>query len=93
MLGGTRGALSLALAASVTFAFANGAGRTTNMTTVVLGVAFISISIQAAFLFQYIKRRFPEENKVEVEELNVKVSNAIAAIETLQRLKEEGSIS
>jgi len=89
MLGGMRGALSVALAASIPLTFAD---RDT-IKTMVLGVAFISISIQAAILFRYIKRKFPEEQSVRAEELNVRLSKAVSAIEALQKLKEEGKIS
>ncbi len=93
MLGGMRGALSIALAFSVVPTILITAGDINTINSMVLGVAFISISIQAAFLFQYIKRAFPQEQNTKVEELNVRLSEAVSAIESLQKLKEEGKVS
>lgn len=92
-LGGARGALSIALAASIgTSAFVTATDLTT-INTMVLGVAFISISIQAGLLFRYVRNRFPEEQRAEVEALGVRLSRATSAIEALQKLKEDGKIS
>jgi monovalent cation:H+ antiporter, CPA1 family len=92
MLGGMRGALSIALAASVPLTVLSATDRQ-SLSTLILGVAFISISIQAALLFRYIKRRFPTEQLVSVENLNARLMKAASAIESLETLREEGRIS
>ena len=92
MLGGMRGALSIALAASVPLTVISAADQAT-LSTLVLGVAFLSISVQAALLFRYIKRRFASEQNVTVESLNARLSKAAAAIDSLETLREEGRIS
>jgi CPA1 family monovalent cation:H+ antiporter len=93
MLGGMRGALSIALAASLTASAALSLNDTASIRTMVLGVAFLSLSVQAGFMFRYIKSRFPEEQSIQVEKFNVRLSRAIAAIESLQKLKEQGKVS
>ncbi|MDG6906225.1 MAG: sodium:proton antiporter [Nitrososphaerota archaeon] len=92
MLGGMRGALSIALAASIPLTVISSSDSST-ISTLVLGVAFISISLQAAFLFRYIKRRFPEEQAGLIDSLDVRLSNVVEAIESLRKSKLEGSIS
>lgn len=86
MLGGMRGALSLALAASIS-------ATVPQIETMVLGVAFVSLSLQAALMSSYVKSRFKEDQEVQVEQFNVRLSKAVSAIESLQRLKEQGKVS
>jgi monovalent cation:H+ antiporter, CPA1 family len=93
VLGGMRGALSVALVFSITTSAVITASDLTKMQAMVLGVTFISLSLQAALLFSYISRKFPEEKAASAEELNVKLAKAVAAIETLQKMREEGKIS
>jgi CPA1 family monovalent cation:H+ antiporter len=90
MLGGMRGALSVALAASIPVSAVISSADIRVITTMVLGVAFVSISIQAASLSGYIKRRFAGE---QVEKLDVRLSRALASIENLQKLREEDKVS
>lgn len=52
----------------------------------VLGVAFVSITIQAAFLSSYIRRNLATEH---VEHLDVRLTSALAVIESLQKLRED----
>jgi len=92
MLGGMRGALSIALAVSIPVSVLSTSDESL-LTTLVLGVAFISISIQAAALFRYIRRRFPAEQRATVESLNARLSKSASAIESLERLRKEGGIS
>jgi len=92
MLGGMRGALSIALAVSIPVAVLSSSDESL-LTTLVLGVAFISISIQAAALFRYIRRRFPAEQQATAESLNARLSKSASAIESLERLRQEGGIS
>ena len=87
-----RGALSIALAVSIPAAVLSTSDESL-LTTLVLGVAFISISIQAAALFRYIRRKFPAEQRATVESLNARLSKSASAIESLERLREEGGIS
>jgi monovalent cation:H+ antiporter, CPA1 family len=93
VLGGTRGALSIALAASIPVTVVISKADINTIRTMVLGVAFISISLQSGFLFRYIWRRFPEEQEAKNEELGVRLSRAVAAIAAVQDLKKEGKIS
>jgi monovalent cation:H+ antiporter, CPA1 family len=92
MLGGMRGALSIALAASIPIAVI-GAAQSDQINTLVLGVAFISISLQAAFLFRYIHTRFREEKASAVESLDIKLSKVVSSIEALHKMKDEHKIS
>ena len=92
MLGGMRGALSIALAVSIPAVAITGAEES-QLTTLVLGVAFISISIQAALLYRYIKRRFPAEQRATVESLNARLSKSALATKSLEKLHAEGGIS
>jgi CPA1 family monovalent cation:H+ antiporter len=90
MLGGMRGALSIALAASIPVSILVSASEKETISTMVLGVAFLSISLQAALLLRYIKRSFKEE---QAEQLNVRLAKAMSAIENLQKLADEGKLS
>ncbi len=90
MLGGMRGALSVALVASIPVSAFVSSSDLETITTMVLGVAFASISIQAAILSRYIRRNFPMER---IDQLNVRMSRAVAAIENLERMKEEGKLT
>lgn len=90
MLGGMRGALSVALAASIPVSALVSAADVQTITTMVLGVAFLSISIQAALLSGYIRRNFAGER---IEQLDVRLARSLSAIESLQKLKEDGKIS
>lgn len=58
MIGGVRGALSIALAASLGAVTAISPSDTQTIATMVFGVAFLSIVIQAPLMAQYVKRRF-----------------------------------
>ncbi|MDG6902135.1 MAG: hypothetical protein JRM80_09275, partial [Nitrososphaerota archaeon] len=58
VLGGFRGALSIALAASLGASSVVSQSDAQTITTMVLGVAFLSITIQAPLLSRYIRSRF-----------------------------------
>ena len=58
MLGGIRGALSIALAASLNASGVVSDSDVRTITSMVLGVAFLSIAIQTPLLSRYIKRKF-----------------------------------
>lgn len=94
VLGGMRGALSVALVFSITASAAVTAHDLTNiLQPMVFGVAFISLSLQAALLFSYVQRKFPEEQVARADELKIKLSEAVAAIEFLQKMREERKFS
>ena len=65
MLGGIRGALSIALAASLGAATVVSASDVQTISTMVLGVAFLSIVIQAPLMARYVKRRFATQLTLE----------------------------
>jgi monovalent cation:H+ antiporter, CPA1 family len=93
MLGGVKGALSIALAATITTSAVISSGDIQNINTMVLGVAFISIVIQVPLLFRYIKKKMPQtEIASEIvidEQFEVIASN----IDELKKLKAKGEIS
>ena len=93
MLGGMKGALSIALAASITATAMVTQDDVNKISTLVLGVALISIILQTILLSRYIKRGFPKEKVEEREDLNVRLSRIILATENLRQLKEESKIS
>jgi len=64
MLGGVRGALSIALAASLTGSAVVSGSDVRTITTMVFGVAFLSIAIQTPLLSRYIKRKFGNQQLV-----------------------------
>jgi CPA1 family monovalent cation:H+ antiporter len=90
MLGGMRGALSVALVASIPLSALISSSDIETITTMVLGVAFASISIQAALLSGYIRRTFAKDH---AEQLEIRLSRTLASIENLQKLRDEGKIS
>jgi NhaP-type Na+/H+ or K+/H+ antiporter len=58
MVGGVRGALSIALAASLGAYTVVSSADAQTITTMVLGVAFLSIVIQSPMMARYVRRRF-----------------------------------
>ena len=92
MLGGMRGALSIALAVSIPATVISVSDKS-QLTTLVLGVAFISISVQAALLYRYIREEFPAEQRASIESLSARLTKSASAIESLKKLREEGRIS
>jgi monovalent cation:H+ antiporter, CPA1 family len=93
MLGGMRGALSIALAASIATSTLVTAEYVNEINAMVLGVALISITIQAGVLTNYARKAFPQEQEREHEKLTIKLAKARSAIELLQKMYEEGKIS
>ncbi len=61
MLGGVRGALSIALAASIGASVLISAADIRTISTMVFGVAFFSIILQVPLLSRYVRRRFAGE--------------------------------
>ena len=64
MLGGVKGALSIALAATITTSAVISLSDIQTINAMVLGVAFISIMLQVPLLFRYVKKRMPQTNAV-----------------------------
>ena len=60
MLGGVKGALSIALAATITTSAVISLSDIQTINTMVLGVAFISIVVQVPLLFRYVRKRMPQ---------------------------------
>ena len=93
MLGGVRGALSIALAATIATSAVITLNDIQTINTMVLGVAFISIVFQVPILFRYIKRRVPQTNVDLAPEIDEQFELMASHIEELKRLKSEGKIS
>ena len=92
MLGGVRGALSIALAATITFSAVVSQGDITTINTMVLGVAFISILFQVPLLFRYVKKKIPQPTELELE-IDQQFEIMTRHMEKLRKLKSEGKIS
>jgi CPA1 family monovalent cation:H+ antiporter len=93
MLGGVRGALSIALAATITTSAVISLGDIQTINTMVLGVAFISILIQVPLLFRYVRRKMPQTETVTATEIDEQFEFMASHIEQLRKLKAEGKIS
>ncbi len=65
MLGGMRGALSIALVASLAGSALLSESDIQTITTMVVGVAFLSIVIQAPLLSRYIKKKFRSQQQLD----------------------------
>jgi len=92
MLGGMRGALSIALSASIASSAVVGASDVVTVSDMVLGVAFTSIIVQGALLSTYAKRRFPQQEKTK-EEIAARFATTASDIEALRQLKGDGKVS
>ena len=93
MLGGVRGALSIALAATITTSVVISQTDLHTISTMVFGVAFISIMVQVPLLFRYAKRKMIESEVFKKTELDDRFTQIFSAIEEVHRLKSEGKIS
>lgn len=89
MLGGMKGALSIVLLASVPTALA----EHDKVTTMVLGVAFLSITLQGSLLFRYADSRFPRSRKSTKTESQAKLTSTLAELEEIRKMREKGDIS
>jgi monovalent cation:H+ antiporter, CPA1 family len=92
MLGGMRGALSIALSASIASSAAISTTDAVTVSDMVLGVAFTSIIVQGALLSTYAKRAFPEQEKAK-EAITARFASTASDIDALQKLKNEGKVS
>ncbi len=93
MLGGMKGALSIALATSISTSALISSGDVDTISNLVLGVAFLSIVFQAALLSRYIRRNFPLEQSEMEEELNVKLARSVSSIGDLEKMRMDGKIT
>jgi Na+:H+ antiporter len=93
MLGGMRGALSIALAASVAVSTTVSASDSQTVVSVVLGVVFLSLTVQVPLLYRYVKRRFQREQKISSEELHKKISEAMGSVQASQKERMDGVIT
>ena len=93
MLGGVRGALSIALAATITASAVISTTDLHTINTMVFGVAFISIVVQVPLLFRYAKREMPESEAFKATELDDQFALISSAIEEVHKLKSQGKLS
>jgi NhaP-type Na+/H+ or K+/H+ antiporter len=93
MLGGVRGALSIALAATITTSAVISQTDLHTINTMVFGVAFISIMIQVPLLIRYVKRQKPDSDAFKETEIDEQFAEISKSIEEVNLLKSEGKIS
>ena len=93
LLGGVRGALSIALAATITTSAVISITDLHTIDTMVFGVAFISIIVQVPLLFRYARRKMPESQAFKETELDEQFAQISSAIQEAHRLRLEGKIS
>ena len=93
MLGGVRGALSIALAATIATSAVISQNDLHTIDTMVFGVAFISIMVQVPLLFQYVKRIMPEPEAFKKTVLDEQFALISSSIAEAHRLRAEGKIS
>lgn len=88
MLGGMRGALSIVLLASIPASLAE---RST-VTTMVLGVAFLSITLQGSVLFRYADSKFSRSRSAK-RDSDAKLTTTLAELQDIRKMKERGTIA
>ena len=93
MLGGVRGALSIALVATITTSAVISQGDINTINTMVLGVAFISIVFQVPLLFRYVRKKIPQTDTVSETEIDEQFDLIAAHMEEVKKIKSEGKIS
>src|SRR5208283_161797 len=93
MLGGVRGALSIALVATITTSAVISRGDINTINTMVLGVAFVSIVFQVPMLFRYARKNIPQTENAREAEINEQFELIAAHMEEVRKLKVEGKIS
>lgn len=93
MLGGARGALSIALAATITTSAVISEADVHTVSTMVFGVAFLSIMVQVPLLFRYAKRVMPESEAFKETEVDEQFTKLASYIEEMHRLRSEGKLS
>jgi monovalent cation:H+ antiporter, CPA1 family len=93
MLGGVKGALSIALAATITTSAVISSADIQNINTMVLGVAFISIVFQVPLLFRYARKKMPQMDIASDIVFDEQFELIASHIEELKKLKAKGEIS
>ena len=93
MLGGVRGALSIALVATITTSAVISQGDINTINTMVLGVAFISIVFQVPLLFRYVRKKIPQTDTVSETEIDEQFELIASHMEEVRKLKSEDKIS
>lgn len=93
MLGGVRGALSIALVATITTSAVISQGDINMLNTMVLGVAFISIVLQVPLLFRYVSKKIPQTETISTTEIDEQFELIASHMEEVKMLKAEGKIS
>ena len=93
VLGGMRGALSVALVLAITQTASLSLDAVTTLRTLTLGVVFLSLVIQSPTLAGYIRRHFKEEQQGEFVEPNIRLYEILRAIEELHKLRQDGKMS
>ena len=93
MLGGVRGALSIALVATITTSAVISQGDINTIDTMVLGVAFISIMFQVPLLFRYARKKIPQTDTVSEAEIDEQFELIASHMQEIKKLKSEDKIS
>jgi NhaP-type Na+/H+ or K+/H+ antiporter len=93
MLGGARGAVSIALASTITASAVITQNDIKIVNTMVFGVAFISIMIQVPLLVRYAHKKLSTYDKERATELHQDYQAIEAAIIEVNTMKAEGKIS
>jgi CPA1 family monovalent cation:H+ antiporter len=93
MLGGVKGALSIALVATITTSAVISLGDINTINTMVLGVAFISIVFQVPLLFRYVRKKIPQTDTVSETEIDEQFELIASHMEEVRKLKSEDKIS
>ena len=93
MLGGVRGALSIVLATTITVSAVISASDIRTISTMALGVAFISITIQVPLLFNYVKRKIKGQEESQAEKFGEKLAKVCSSVDETRKLVAEGRIS
>ncbi len=88
-LGGMKGALSIVLLASIP----SSVEQRDTITTMVLGVAFLSITLQGSLLYRYTDSKFPRSQKLVKKEADARLEATLAELEEHRRMRAEGSIA
>jgi CPA1 family monovalent cation:H+ antiporter len=93
MLGGVRGALSIALVATITTSAVISQGDINTIDTMVLGVAFVSIMFQVPLMFRYVRKKIPQADTEALTEIDDQFELVASHMEEVRKLKSEGKIS
>ena len=93
MLGGVRGALSIALVATITTSAVISKGDINLLNTMVLGVAFISIVFQVPLLFRYVSKKMPQTETASTTEIDEQFELIASHVQEVKKLKLDGKIS